>query len=79
MWHSGSAFPPSSHFQSDFLSTKTQKECREVFPVPQLHYYKMVENGKAPSEESFEFIETPPAPVSEAAVEDCGVRVTSVS
>ena len=46
--------------------------------MPQLHYYTMVENGKAPSEESFEFIETPPAPVSEAAVEDCGVRVTSV-
>jgi hypothetical protein len=39
----------------------------------------MVENGKAPSEESFQFIETPPAIVSETAVEDCGVRVTSVS
>lgn len=44
--------------------------------VPQLI---MSDRSKAPSEESFEFIETPPAPTPVPAVEDCGVRTTSVS
>ena len=35
-------------------------------------------NGKAPSEESFEFIETPPAQ-REPVPFQCGVPVTSVS
>jgi hypothetical protein len=39
----------------------------------------MAEHEKASSEESFEFVETPPAPRSEAAAPDCGVRTTDVS
>jgi hypothetical protein len=38
----------------------------------------MADHEKAPSEESFEFVETPPAPRSEAAAPDCGVRTTDV-
>ncbi|KIW01472.1 uncharacterized protein PV09_07228 [Verruconis gallopava] len=37
----------------------------------------MSDRSKAPSEESFEFIETPPAPTPVPAAEDCGVRTTS--
>jgi hypothetical protein len=38
----------------------------------------MADHGKAPSEDSFEFIETPPAPSTIAKPADCGVRTTAV-
>lgn len=39
----------------------------------------MGEYEKTPSEESFEFIETPPAPTPVPAPKDIGVRTTAVS
>lgn len=38
----------------------------------------MSENGKALSEESFEFIETPPAAQESAPAPNCGVKTTNV-
>jgi hypothetical protein len=46
--------------------------------VYQLEALIMADLDKAPSEDSFEFVETPPAPRSEAAAPDCGVRTTDV-
>ncbi|KAF2405478.1 S-adenosyl-L-methionine-dependent methyltransferase [Trichodelitschia bisporula] len=37
----------------------------------------MPDSGKTPSEDSFEFIETPPAPNPEPIAFDCGVKVTT--
>jgi hypothetical protein len=39
----------------------------------------MGEYEKTPSEDSFEFIETPPAPTPVPAPKDIGVRTTAVS
>ena len=38
----------------------------------------MANHEKTPSEESFEFIETPPAPSQAPSAADCGGRTTSV-
>lgn len=39
----------------------------------------MAEKQSVISEESFEYIETPPARAEQVPVEDCGVRTTKVS
>jgi hypothetical protein len=39
----------------------------------------MPDHGKTPSEDSFEFIETPPAPALPSETPSHGVRTTAVS
>jgi hypothetical protein len=67
--------PPATPF---FLAINPQTT-GILFSVVQLLQLTMSEHEKATSEESFEFIETPPAPSPEPAAQDCGVKTTSVS